>query len=241
MPISAVPFIDTVWRASELSLGAAVTVSSGHALLDAALPGSGWPCGSLTEILQTQHGVHEWRLLLPALRAVAGTVVLVSSPLLPNMPALACQGLAMDALLRIDAERAADQLWATEQALRCRDVGAVLVWLAHARSDQLRRLHMAAQSANQAQAPLVFAFRPLQAQDASSPAPLRIRMGGAPGHRLEISVLKRRGPTLDRPLLLLPALPPALMKPARVPAPSFAPLHAVDRPRTPFVTPSTTA
>jgi protein ImuA len=142
------------------------------------------------------------------------------------MPALACQGLAMGAVLRIDASRAADLLWVAEQALRCRDVGAVLVWLARARSDQLRRLHMAAQSANQAQAPLVFALRPLAEQQASSPAPLRLQLGGASGHRLELGLLKRRGPTLGRPLYLLPALPPALARP------SWPPSHAVDRPRT---------
>ncbi|WP_394790575.1 translesion DNA synthesis-associated protein ImuA [Rhodoferax sp.] len=240
MPTSAVPFLDTVWRASELSAGAGPTVASGHALLDAALPGAGWPCGSLTEIMQTQAGVHEWRLLLPALRGLAGAVVLVASPHLPNMPALACLGLPLASVLLVNASRPADQLWAAEQALRCRDVSALMVWLPQARSEQLRRLHMAAQSANQNQAPLVFVFRPLLAQDTSSPAPLRLRMGSAPGHRLEIGILKRRGPTLDKPLLLLPALPAALVKPAKpasAPVPSFptspTPLYAVDRPRTP--------
>lgn len=234
MPTRAVPFLDSVWRASELSAGGAPTVASGHAALDAALPGGGWPCGSLTELLQTQAGVHEWRLLLPALRTVPGAVVLVASPHLPNMPALASMGLPMASVLLVHASRPADRLWAAEQALRCRDVGALLVWLDQARSEQLRRLQMAAQSANQNQAPLVFAFRPLGAQHESSPAPLRIRLGSAPGHRLELGVLKRRGPSLDRPVLLLPALPPALVKPARIFAPPVGtPLHAVDRPRTP--------
>nr|WP_315233090.1 translesion DNA synthesis-associated protein ImuA [uncultured Albidiferax sp.] len=234
MPARVVPFLDSVWRASELSAGAGATVASGHAALDAVLPGGGWPCGSLTELLQTQAGVHEWRLLLPALRSVPGTVVLVASPHLPNLPALACQGLALPSVLCIQADTPADQLWAAEQALRCRDVGALLVWLGQARSEQLRRLQMAAQSANQQQAPLVFAFRPLAQQYESSPAPLRIRLGSAPGHRLELGVLKRRGPSLDRPVLLLPALPPALVKPARTPVPLVStPLHVVDRPRTP--------
>lgn len=234
MSAASIPFLDTVWRASELSAGAGPTVSSGHALLDAALPGAGWPCGSLTEVLQAQAGVHEWRLLLPALRVVAGTVVLIGSPHLPNLPALACHGLAMRSVLLVNADKPADQLWAAEQALRCRDVGALLVWPPQARSEQLRRLHMAAQSANQRQAPLVFAFRPLAAQQESSPAPLRIRLGAAPGHRLELALLKRRGPTLDRPLYLLPALPPALALRLRIPStqPTTTPLHAVDRPRT---------
>nr|WP_315430441.1 translesion DNA synthesis-associated protein ImuA [uncultured Albidiferax sp.] len=234
MPVRAVPFLDSVWRASELSAGGGATVASGHAALDAVLPGGGWPCGSLIELLQTQSGVHEWRLLLPALRTVRGAVVLVASPHLPNLPALACQGLALPSVLCIQADSPADQLWVAEQALRCRDVGALLVWLGQARSEQLRRLQMAAQSTNQQQAPLVFAFRPLAVQHESSPAPLRICLGNAPGHRLELGVLKRRGPSLDRPVLLLPALPPALVKPARTPVPLVsAPLYAVDRPRTP--------
>ena len=233
MSANAVPFLDSVWRASELSAGAASTLASGHAELDAVLPGGGWPCGSLTELLQIQAGVHEWRLLLPVLRAVSGAIVLVASPHLPNLPALACHGLAVPSVLCIQADTPADQLWAAEQALRCREVGALLVWLSRARTEQLRRLQMAAQSANQPRAPLLFAFRPLAAQQESSPAPLRIRLGGASGHRLELGVLKRRGSSLEQPVLLSPALPPALVKPARSPAPPVPlPLYAVDRPRT---------
>ncbi len=45
------------------------TLASGHAALDAELPGGGWPLGELTELLQAQPGCGEWRLLRPAFAA----------------------------------------------------------------------------------------------------------------------------------------------------------------------------
>ncbi|APW47500.1 hypothetical protein [Rhodoferax antarcticus] len=54
------------------------TLPSGHAALDAQLPGGGWPVGASCEILQPQAGQGEWRLLLPALRSLTQAVVLVA-------------------------------------------------------------------------------------------------------------------------------------------------------------------
>ena len=42
-------------------------LSTGHAALDAALPGNGWPRSALSEILLPADGIGELRLLLPAL------------------------------------------------------------------------------------------------------------------------------------------------------------------------------
>ena len=64
-----VPNLDTVWRASELGGVACRTVPSGYRGLDEELPGAGWPRGHVTEVLQTQPGLHEWRLLATALRS----------------------------------------------------------------------------------------------------------------------------------------------------------------------------
>jgi hypothetical protein len=58
-----------VWRADELARQAGATRPTGHAVLDAVLPGGGWPVGALVEVLQPQAGQGEWRLLLPALGA----------------------------------------------------------------------------------------------------------------------------------------------------------------------------
>jgi hypothetical protein len=54
-----------VWRASELGRAHARCHASGFALLDAELPGGGWPTRCLTELLLPQAGCVEWRLLAP--------------------------------------------------------------------------------------------------------------------------------------------------------------------------------
>lgn len=228
--------IPHVWRGEEL--GAESTcLPSGHPLLDAQLPGGGWPVGGVIELLQAQPGRHVWQLLLPALvqatQRGAGPVALVGAPFAPFGPSLAGQGLAAERLLCVRATQPAAQLWSTEQCLRCADVVAVLAWLPRARSAELRRLHMAAQQYDK----LLFVFRGLEMRNDASPARLRLQLDGV--QELEVHIFKRRGPPLQSPVLL-PARPARLeallqarrKKPLPVPA---APLpiegrsHALDR------------
>lgn len=194
-----------VWQADALAGAPGRVLATGDALLDAQLPGGGWPLGALSEILQPP-GVHnEWRLLLPALaRCGTGAVVLVGAPQIPFGPALGAQGLSPQRLLWVaaqgGAQGGAQRLWATEQALRCADVDAVLAWLVQVRPEQLRRLQMAAAE----YAKLLFVLRPEQAQNESSPAVLRLWVAPAsdPPDGLEVRALKRRGPPLSQPLRL---------------------------------------
>ncbi len=219
-----------VWRADQLHQAPQAVLASGHVELDAELPGGGWPLGQLTEVLQLQSGQHEWRLLLPALkRAMAqGPLVLIGAPLLPHLPALAAAGIPAAQLLRIDARTPAERLWAAEQVLRCRDLGALMAWLPQARPEQLRRLQLAS-TATQA---LVFAFRPEAAWHESSPAPLRLTLRTAADELgLSIELLKRRGPVSDHPLTLAAPLP--VMAALRKRRPLKDPGHAVDRPAPP--------
>ena len=221
MSRSAVPILDSLWRASEMGRPASFTTPSGHPGLDAELPGGGWPAGQLSEVLQAQSGLHEWRLLLPAVRLAArsGLVVLIGCPHWPNMAALAGHGIPLARMLVVEAERPADRLWAAEQTLRCRDLAAMLVWLPQARAEQLRRLQFAGQAAHQPRPPLAFVFRPLSAQQDASPAPLRLSVrldGGLPRGvddtlpGLSIEIFKRRGPQQAVPLRVHTALPPVL-------------------------------
>jgi len=211
-----------VWRADALSPVASadgVALPSGHAALDAQLPGGGWPVGALCEILQAHSGQHEWRLLLPALRALQQTVVLVGAPHAPFGPGLAAQGLNVQALLWIQADGVSERLWAAEQVLRCAGVDALLVWLPQVRSDLLRRLHLAAQ----AHTKLLFVMRPADAQNESSPAILRLQVQAqATDDALQVQLLKRRGPQLAQTLTL-----PARHAPLRV---LLECAHALDRP-----------
>lgn len=212
-------FGDAVWCADALARHAspAGVVATGHALLDAELPGGGWPVGALCEILQTYSAQSEWHLLLPALCVAQGQgarpgaaswVVLVGPPHVPFGPALAAQGLDVSQLLWVKAQAPAERLWATEQALRCEGVAAVLAWLPQVQAASLRRLQMAAL----AHAKLLFVMRPASAQRESSPAVLRLLLllqsADAPD-ALHIQVLKRRGPPRVG-TLVLPAHVPVL-------------------------------
>ena len=208
----AVPALAGVWQADALHAGAVAVVASGHAALDAELPGGGWPLGALIELLLAQPTAPLWSLLLPALvahqRAHGGAVALVNPPHEPFLPALAAGGLATRALLWVRAGTPAAQLWASEQALRCADVAAVLAWLPQARMADLRRLHLAAALRPEA---LLLALRPEGAGAAASPAPLRLRLWGEAAQAspaLRVELVKRRGPPLPRPLWLPAQTPP---------------------------------
>lgn len=237
--------IPSLWRASDLGQSAASVCPSGFAKLDAELPGGGWPCGQLTELLQPEAGWREWRLLAPSLAQLSrqGTVMLVGPPLVPHLPALAWQGLRLDSLIWVQASSPTERLWAAEQALRCQALAALLVWLpqglSQGFSQGLRRLQVAAQAGRQATPPCLWALRPWAAQQQASPAPLRLGLRAGPADALEVRVLKRRGRVLEQALLLPAARPPALRAgPASAPpqtsgAPTPRPFkpdrHVVDR------------
>jgi len=193
-----------LWRGDELGAADGPARPTGHAALDAQLPGGGWPVGALTELLQPAPDAPVWPLLLPALAAAVAErqapVVLVGPPHEPFGPALAGAGLPMQALLWVRAETAAERLWACEQALRCAGVAAVLAWLPQARAAELRRLQLAAAR----HAALLFVLRPEADREGASPARLRLRVAPSEGRpdQLDVQVLKRRGPPMAAPLAL---------------------------------------
>ncbi|WP_156382429.1 translesion DNA synthesis-associated protein ImuA [Acidovorax sp. Leaf160] len=199
-----------VWRGDGMAQAPQRTQPSGHAPLDAQLPGGGWPLGAMSEVLLPPHAFHEWRLVLPGLaRAVAqgspGRVVLVAPPHAPFGPVLAAGGLPADRVYRVVAgpHQEAQAAWAAEQALRCRDVLAVLAWLPQTAPESLRRLQLAAAQ----QGRLLWVFRPEHRRQQASPAPLRLwaRAAGeaqADVEMVQVHVLKRRGPPALAPVLL---------------------------------------
>lgn len=209
---ASIDFGNAVWRADALACAAGATVATGHPALDAELPGGGWPVGAISEILQTQSGLYEWRLLLSALTRVTGPIVLVAAPHVPFGPGLSAQGLDARRLLWVNADAPAARLWATEQALRCAGVSAVLAWLPQVRPEPLRRLQIAAQTHRK----LLFVMRPDPAQSESTPAVLRLLISSqtadsptaeatfsaAPVDALRVHILKRRGPPLAHALTL---------------------------------------
>lgn len=211
-----------MWRGAELGTQVASVVSSGWDALDQELPGHGWPCQSLTEVLAPQPSVLEWRLLGPALRRVVadgGQVLLVAPPKQPYLPGLVHEGLDQKHLVWIQADMPAHRLWVTEQLIKSNAAGAIVSWLPQARQEQIRRLQVHAQGCDG----LVFLCRPEATQHEASAAPLRLHVRYGLDWQLQIQVFKRRGP-VQAGQLELPSVPgglssiltPRLMHPSRM-------------------------
>ncbi|MDR3388286.1 MAG: translesion DNA synthesis-associated protein ImuA [Rudaea sp.] len=183
-----------IWRRSAATQPHVRALATGLRELDALLPGGGWPCGALTEILFEYDGLGELALLMPALAELTRRrqrVVFVAPPYIPYAPALGTCGLDLRCVVQIQAT-AAEGAWSAEQCLRSGSCGAVLGWLPEADYTQLRRLQLAAESGDA----LAFLFRPARAATTQSPAALRLHLHGN-ADEVDIEILKCRG-NLDR-------------------------------------------
>jgi len=225
-PIPSLPPALQPWRADRLVATQPGAWASGHAALDAQLPGGGWPPRALTELLLPHPGMGELRLLAPALGALQQQqrgLMWFDPPAAPCAWALGALGIDPRQLvivrsrlqLKSPARKllpAADVLWALEHALRSGHLGAALAWLpARLPAEALRRLQLAAQAHDGP----VFLLRDVQERSRASPAALRLLLAAAGPDRLRVSLLKRRGPPLAGPieLDLLPVLAgPALAR-----------------------------
>lgn len=186
-----------VWKG-----GADITVApaqpTGHAQLDAVLPGGGWPEAALSELLLAHPGSGELQLLWPTLARLTRArerVVLVAPPFIPFAPAWLQAGVDLRWLVLVQASEK-EALWAAEQCLRSGSCAAVLCWPQRINDRGLRRLQLAAATGES----LGFACRSLREADNPSPAALRLALDAWPR---QVRVLKSRGamPTA-RPLAL---------------------------------------
>lgn len=197
-----------IWRGNQLGSHVVKVLGSGFAELDAQLPGSGWPCQALSELLQPQASVAEWRLLAPAMRQVVAQgrdVVVVGPPKHPHLAGLRRVGLDERRLVWIQAESPSERLWVTEQIVRANAAGLLVAWLPQARPEQIRRLQIGAHACD---GPVVVC-RPLAAENEASAAPLRIEVRFGVDWELHLRILKRSGPTHEG-VLRLPSVPGGL-------------------------------
>lgn len=174
-----------VWRGQDAAPFAS-RQPTGHAALDAALPGGGWPEAALSEILVATVGLGELRLVWPTLARLTRSgerVVLVGPPHLPYPHAWLAAGIELRQLNIVQAS-GRDALWAAEQCLRAGCCGAVLCWPRQADDRALRRLQIAAETGQT----LAFAYRPLA--EAANPSPAALRLTVEAG---QVRVLKCRG------------------------------------------------
>jgi hypothetical protein len=200
-----------LWRGKQVSHRIA-TLSTGHAVLDEALPGSGWPQGAVTELVNDTAGCGELSLLLPVLARLSREnhwISMIDPPWIPYPPALYGRGLALEKLLLIRTQNRGESLWACEQVVRGITGGALLAWPDALSFSELRRLQLAAERTQKT----VFLFHDRKAASSSSPAALRLHLKADDGD-LQIRVLKCRGQRpassirIRRSLLLQPLMPP---------------------------------
>jgi protein ImuA len=110
----------------------------------------------------------------------------------PYGPGLDAFGLLPERLLTVATTRPHDLLWAMEEALRCRAIGAVIGELRHGEIDAVavRRLSLAAAESGA----LALLLRAAPPNDASTAA-TRWIVGAAPNARFAVELVRnRRGP-----------------------------------------------
>jgi cell division inhibitor SulA/protein ImuA len=199
IPLEQILQRQAVWRGGAAAAGLPAA-PTGFAVLDAELPGGGWPAGGLAEVLCRSEGVGELQIVLPALAALTAAgrrIAWLAPPHLPYAPALRAAGVRLDCLTVVRAPGRRDALWAAEQALRAGTFHALLLWLPRASYPELRRLAVAAQAGPG----FALAFRPPEAAGEASPAVLRLALE-AGEKQLAIRILKRRGQPLAAPFPL---------------------------------------
>lgn len=200
-----------LWRGDSLGRRHNSVLPTGYPALDAELPDGGWPPFGLTEILWSQQGAGEFRLLAPALRALSRAgryIAVLGAPHDLVAPAFAQYGIDVGKLLVVAADKPADRLWATEQVLKGGSIGAVAAWLPKASADHLRRLQVAASGTDT----VAYILRPASVRAESSPAPLRLHCTAAAYGHLSVHVFKRRGPVSAGPVLLSPLFLPSMAR-----------------------------
>jgi cell division inhibitor SulA/protein ImuA len=169
-------------------------VPTGHAMLDAELPGGGWPRAALVEILTAYEGLGALRLVAPALARLSDTgrwLAFIAPPHVPYAPALVAMGIELTRVLVVHERDRKRMLWALEQSLRSGACAAVLAWLGEVEMAILRRLQLAAVAGDA----IGFVFRPRAARAVASPAVLRVALEVISGEAMvEILKCRQRAP-----------------------------------------------
>jgi len=126
-------------------------IATGCQALDRFLPEGGWRRGTLIEWLCAEPGSGAATLAMLAAREssrVGGAVVVMDNRRDFYPPAAALLGIDSTRLVVIRAKNQQDQLWALDQALKCRGVAAVWAEQHEIDPHTFRRLQLAAETGN---------------------------------------------------------------------------------------------
>ena len=174
-------------------------LSTGTPALDDHLSG-GLPCGSITEIFGDA-GQGAWWLGLRALAQTKDkTCALVEPAGTFFPPGAAALGVDLHRLLVIREPNRKNALWALDRIAREKKIGATLAAISKLTDTELRRLQLAAEASGQA---LILLRPPAELSRASWGAlRLLVRSEPGPGRRIVVEVLRMRGASMPRPILL---------------------------------------
>lgn len=194
---SAAPALEDIVRRHGLWRGRARhqpglrTEPSGIPVLDAALPGGGWPRGALVELLGEADGRGAFSLIVPLLARLSAAgrmVALLAPPYRPYAPALAAAGVALSQVLLVRGAGEREQCWALEQSLRSGACALACAWVGRLEMTALRRLQLAAEAGDA----MGFLLRPAAMHRQISAAALRLLLHPEPGG-MGVDILKSRG------------------------------------------------
>lgn len=185
-----------LWRGADHARPDAPATSTGHDALDALLLHRGWPLRALVEVCR-QRFQGDWQLLLPALRSLGDSLlVLLNPPAEPFSQGLIQAGINLDRLVVAHAADKPHFIACFTELARTRGCRVLLGWQPDQQPlsyTELRKLQLAAADGEG----LYTLFRPENAQQHSSPAALRLFCRMQP-EGLAVTVFKQKG-WLQRP------------------------------------------
>ena len=117
-------------------------IATGFRELDRLLPHRGWPLGITLEVLTSQCGAGELRLLMPAMATLTQQglyVAWIAPPYIPYAPNLLQHGIDIRYVIVIDAHEN-NQYWSMEKLLSCKECGMALMWPTSYTDKNIRRL-----------------------------------------------------------------------------------------------------
>ncbi|APZ91133.1 ImuA family protein [Fuerstiella marisgermanici] len=162
-------------------------VSTGISALDNILPDQGLLRSTLSEWIAAEPGSGTISLAMRAAGQAQheGPLIIVDRPRRFYAPAFPAVGVCLRNTILVRPKSRGDELWAVEQSLRCPGVGAVMCQIDRLRTQEFRRLQLAAESGTA----VGLLIRPASARRQSGWADVRLLISaGWPASRFGVTL-----------------------------------------------------
>lgn len=177
-------------------------VSTGIAELDDILPDRGLLRGTLSEWIAAENGSGSLTLVMRAVSQAQreGTLIVVDRLRRLFAPSLMAAGVSLEETILVRPKSRTDELWAVEQSLKCPGVGVVLFHIDTLKTQDFRRLQLAAESGTA----IGILVRSMSAQKQRGWADLRMLVTPIPAparlfcRRLKVLCLHAKGTLTDK-------------------------------------------